>query len=34
MMTAWLISIIIMGLVAVFLTITLIKELYDEISNK
>jgi len=34
MMTAWLISIILMGLLAVFITVTLLKELYDEIQRK
>ncbi len=34
MMTAWLISIIALGVVAVVIIITLLNELYDEIRRK
>jgi len=34
MMTAWLITIILMGLLVVFITVSLLKELYDEIRRK
>jgi len=34
MMTAWLITIILMGLLGGFITVSLIKELYDEIRRK